>query len=360
MLFRSTLIASLLALNTFAQSEQAFLGFNSGATFADKKAKKQADFEAEFKTAALLRNSPGQFNAVRLYTSIQSGTKEDPIEAIAAAVSTNTKILLGMWCSGTDSIASELKAIKTAITQHGTRFTDLVIGISVGSEDLYRTSPSGKANKAGDGKTADQIVSFINDARTALNQTTLNSKPLGHVDTWSAWADKGNKAVLDAVDWVGTDLYPYYEKDHGNSAANMTTVFDYIYKETVNAAKNSSKPVWVTETGWPVSGPDFGQAKASLNISSTYWNTVGCAKLFGRVNTFWYNLRDSNPDNKEKFAITKDLSTTPQFDLGCPAGSGAPASINVGPKVVISGAAEVAVHKAFPAVVGLAAAILLL
>jgi glucan endo-1,3-beta-D-glucosidase len=43
---------------------------------------------------------------------------------------------------------------------------------------------------------------------------------------------------------------------------------------------------------------------------------------------WWYTLRDSNPANKEKFAITQDLSTTPLFNLTCPADSGAPAAIN--------------------------------
>jgi glucan endo-1,3-beta-D-glucosidase len=72
MLFPSALaVTSLLAL-ACAQSEQAYLGFNSGATLANKNPKKQADFETEFKTAALLRNSPGHFNAVRLYTNIQA------------------------------------------------------------------------------------------------------------------------------------------------------------------------------------------------------------------------------------------------------------------------------------------------
>lgn len=52
----------------------------------------------------------------------------------------------------------------------------------------------------------------------------------------------------------------------------------------------------------------------------------------GKTNTWWYNLRDSNPDNDAKFAITADLSATQTaFNLTCPAGSGAPASVNTEP-----------------------------
>jgi len=79
-----------------------------------------------------------------------------------------------------------------------------------------------------------------------------------------------------------------------------------------------TKPVWVTETGWPATGETWDQAVPSVENAKYYWQEVGCRKLFNKVPTFWYNLRDSNPDNTMKFAITNNLSTTPLFDLTCP------------------------------------------
>jgi glucan endo-1,3-beta-D-glucosidase len=236
-------------------------------------------------------------------------------------------MLLGIWCSGTTNIAPELRALKSALATHGQKLADLIIGISVGSEDLYRVSESGIANKAGLGNDANTILGFIKDVRSAISGTSLAGKPVGHVDAWSAWANSTNGVVIDAVDFVGVDLYPYYEKDKGNDFSNMTNVYEYIYG-SVTSAVGDKKPMWVTETGWPASGPDFGQAKASVDNAKAYWDTIGCGKLFGRTNTFWYNLRDSNPANKEKFGISKDLTSTPIFNLTCPSGSGAPASIN--------------------------------
>ena len=87
----------------------------------------------------------------------------------------------------------------------------------------------------------------------------------------------------------------------------------------------------VTETGWPYenTGPAWGEAEASQANMAGYWHNLGCADLSGRVNTFWYTLKDADLSAKQKFAITsEDLSTTPSFNLTCPAGSGAPASIN--------------------------------
>ncbi|KAF2733670.1 glycoside hydrolase [Polyplosphaeria fusca] len=304
---------------------EVYLGFNSGATDDSKKAKKQADFEKEFKTAQKLQNSPGSFNSIRLYTNIQAETTDTPIEAFPAAVKTNTKLLLGLWCSGTTTIDNEISALTKAIDQYGTNFTNLVVGISVGSEDLYRVSESGIRNSAGVGQDAETIIDFIKDVRKALKDTSLSKTLIGHVDTWSAWANKSNSEVIDEVDFVGTNLFPYFEDDKGNDISNVTNVFEFALNSTEKAV--GDKPVWITETGWPVSGPDFGEAKATMDNAKTYWDTVGCT-LFGRQNVWWYVLRDSNPDNDAKFAVTKDLSTTPQFNLTCPAGSGAPASIN--------------------------------
>lgn len=320
------IVASVLVtLTALAHGQQVYQGFNSGATTDTGKAKEEADFEKEFNTAQNLQGTPGKFNSFRLYTNIQSGTTDTPISAFQAAVNTNTSLLLGLWCSGTTNIKNELSALSKANDQFGQKLADLVIGISVGSEDLYRVSESGIRNKAGVGQDAEQMVSFIKDVRDAIKKTPLSSKPVGHVDTWTAWINESNSAVVEAVDWVGTDLYPYYEDDKGNPFSNATTLFDIGFNKSKAAA--GDKPVWITETGWPSTGPEFGQAEATLDNARGYWSTVGC-KLFGRTNVWWYTLRDSNPDNKAKFAITKDLSTTPLFDLTCPPDSGAPQITN--------------------------------
>lgn len=311
----TTALAAAGALASGASAEN-YLGFNSGSTKADRSAKVKADFEAEFKTAQGLENAPGTFNAVRLYTNIQAGSTTDPIEAFDAAMETNTKILLGIWTSGTDNINNELAALKNAVDKYGTKFTDLVIGMSIGSEDLYRVSVTGIANKAGVGAGPDVIVNFINQYKKAVANTGLAKVPVGHVDTWDSWTNGTNKPVLDAVDWVGVDEYPYYENGKGNDIKNSGTLFDRAFDAVTGAV--GGKPVWVTETGWPSTGPNWDQAVPSVENAKYYWDEVGCRRLFNKVPTFWYNLRDSNPDNTMKFAITKDLSTTPLFNLTCP------------------------------------------
>jgi glucan endo-1,3-beta-D-glucosidase len=293
-----------------------YLGFNSGSTLPDRSAKFKKDYVAEMKTAQGLNNAPGTFNSIRLYTNIQAYSQDDPIQAFEAAIETKTNLLLGVWASGTDNIDKELSALQKAVKQYGSKFTDLVIGISIGSEDLYRDSVTGIKNKAGVGNSPDTIVKFIGDYKKAFKDNALSKVPVGHVDTWDVWTNSSIKPVIDAVDWVGVDEYPYYENGKGNSIKRSGNLFDRAFDATVAAV--NGKPVWLTETGWPYTGPNWDEAVASVENAKYYWDEVGCRKLFNKVPTFWYNLRDSNPDNTMKFAITKDLSTKPLFDLTCP------------------------------------------
>ncbi|KAF4956507.1 hypothetical protein FGADI_3786 [Fusarium gaditjirri] len=308
----ATLAAGALALGVEAKN---YLGFNSGATLANRAAKFKADFQAEFETAQNLKSAPGDFSAVRLYTNIQAYSEDDPIEAFEAAIDTKTEILLGVWTSGTDNIDKEISALKKAVDKYGSKLTDLVIGVSVGSEDLYRNSVTGVKNKGGVGVQPDVLVDFINDFKKAFKGTPIGEIPVGHVDTWDVWGNATNKAVLDAIDFIGVDEYPYYENDKGNSIDNAAKLFNKAYEATI--AASGGKPVWVTETGWPYKGPDWDEAVPSVKNAQKYWRDVGCKYLFNKTPTFWYTLRDSNPDNKMKFAITDNLSTTPLFDLSC-------------------------------------------
>ncbi|KAH7061936.1 glycoside hydrolase superfamily [Paraphoma chrysanthemicola] len=312
----ATLLALAAASVGSALAQDFVLGFNAGASDDKGKAKTQADFEKEFKTAKSLQGAPGNFTAIRLYSNIQWGTETTPIAAFPAAIATNTKLLLGIWASGTTSIDNELNTLQAAIKQYGSKLTDLVIGISVGSEDMYRVSESGIRNKAGVGNSAETIVGFIKDTRSKLANTALAKTPVTHVDTWTAWVNTSNKAVIDEIDFVAVNAFPFYESERDNTIDNAGSLLASALAATEGVA--GGKEVWITETGWAYSGPKFGAADATVDNAGKYWKDVGCA-LFGKRNVFWYTLRDANPENKVKFAITDNLNTKPRYDLTCAA-----------------------------------------
>lgn len=142
--FTPTLLAASATLSTVHAASK---GFNYGAFFGNNQAKQYVDFKYEFEAAKELPGTNGQFTSARLYTMIQHGTVNTEISAIQAAIDTKTELLLGLWASaGSAVIDNEIAALKAAISQHGSAFTDLVVGISVGSEDLYRITPTAIGN----------------------------------------------------------------------------------------------------------------------------------------------------------------------------------------------------------------------
>ncbi|KIV91840.1 hypothetical protein PV10_06333 [Exophiala mesophila] len=297
-------------------------GFNYGATFEDGTCRMVSDYEGAFNTARNLVGTDGGFTAARLYTTVQCDTVNTPTSAIQAAINTNTTLLLGMWASAGDGIfEDELAALTNAVNQYGTAFTDRVVGISVGSEDLYRSSPQGVAGEAGIGVDSATIVRYIDRVRDLIDRTPLlQDIPVGHVDTWTAWVLPENAIVAERVDWLGHNSFPYFEA----TLANPIEEADAIFYRALAATEGVSggKPVLVTETGWPHIGEDMNLAVASLENARTYWAGVGC-DLFGNRDTFWYTLTDANTGQTDiSFGVAgpgNPPSTTPVFDLSCEA-----------------------------------------
>ncbi|KAI9743841.1 MAG: hypothetical protein M1818_002575 [Claussenomyces sp. TS43310] len=310
--------STLLALASSISSALAvYQGFNYGSTQTDGSVKDQQTFEDEFTTAKGLVGTDGGFTSARLYTMIQGGTTSDVIQAIPAAIKTQTSLLLGLWASGGDAaFQNELTALKSAISTYGSDFTKLVAGISVGSEDLYRITPTGIAAKSGVGASPDLLISYIKTLRSTISGTALSGASVGHVDTWNAWTNGSNSAVIEAVDWLGVDEYPFFQKTMANGIEDGKTLFYNAYDAT--QAVSGGKDVWITEAGWPVSGSNSGDAVPSLANAKTFWDEVGCPS-FGKVNTWWYTVQDANPTTPDpSFGIVgSTLSTTPLFDLSC-------------------------------------------
>lgn len=309
--------SKMLALASSITSAMAAVqGFNYGSTFTTGAAKEQADFESEFKIAQALSGAPGTFNSARLYTMVQGGTTNDPISAIPAALNTDTTLLLGLWASAGDAtFANELQALKTAVSTYADSFSSLVVGISVGSEDIYRESPTGQANGDDPGASPDTIVDYIGQVKDVLTAAGI-SVPVGHVDTWNAWSNSSVTSVIEACDFIGIDTYPYYQNTETNGIDDAKYLFDKAV--AVTAAAAGSKPIWVTETGWPVSGPTENLAIPSTSNAKTFWDEIGCNELFGVTNVWWYTLRDADPGTPSpSFGIIGSSSTTPLYDLSC-------------------------------------------
>ncbi|KAJ4990647.1 glucan 1,3-beta-glucosidase [Stagonosporopsis vannaccii] len=316
MRFAPSVAASAALLST---ANAAIKGFNYGAQFNNDAAKTLTDFEYEFNAAKNLPGTDG-WTSARLYTMIQHGTQNTVIEAIQAAINTQTTLLLGLWASaGQESFNNEIVALKAAIDQFGTAFTDLVVGISVGSEDLYRISADGAGGNPGTEPSV--LVNYIKQTRDAIAGTPLSGAQLGHVDTWQVYVNASNNDVINNLDWVGMDAYPYFQSSFNNGIGSGADLFFDAYNQTVAASQG--KPVWVTETGWPVSGETVNQAVPSADNARIYWEDVTCKLVNDNVNLYYYILQDvqwGNPSPSFGIKPGGDLAqVSPLFDLSCPA-----------------------------------------
>ena len=220
-----------------------------------------------------------------------------------------------MWASaGQTVIDNEMNAFNAAVKQYGTSFTDLIVGISVGSEDLYRDSILGIQAKAGIGASPDTVSGYIDQVRSGVSSTGVTA-PIGHVDTWTAWVNTSVSAVAKNSDFIGMDAYPYFQSTMANDISVSKELFDSAYAQT--KAASQGKEIWVTETGWPVSGPQSNQATPSTQNAKQFWDQVGCGELFGQVNTFWYTLQDALPSTPAPSFGLVNSGTTPLYDLSC-------------------------------------------
>jgi exo-beta-1,3-glucanase (GH17 family) len=264
MRFTTTLAALAAAALPFTSAY--YKGFNVAANNPDGSCKTTAQWTTAFKKLQAL---PQKINNVRLYASSDCNTLAN---AVPAAISTGTKILVGVWAEDAAHYTAEKNALEAAIKAHGSSW---ILAVSVGSEDLYRGDTD-----------ANTLANQIYDVRGMVHQ--WNNVPVGHVDTWTAWVDGANQAVITASDFHGMDGYPYFQNTAIADAA--TTFWD-----SVTATKNvaGGKPVMVTETGWPISGPKSGAAVPSLANAKKYWHTVAC-KAFKEIDIFWYVYMDWN------------------------------------------------------------------
>lgn len=264
-----TAIAALTASIPFTTAY--YQGFNVGANNPDGSCKTTAQWEEAFNK---LKGLPQKITSVRLFASSDCNTLAN---AVPAALTTGTKLLVGVWTEDAAHFTAEKNALEAAIKAHGTSW---ILAISAGSEDMYRKDT-----------TADYLAQQIYDVRGMVRALGVTAD-VGHVDTWTAWVDGSNDVVIKACDFIGMDGYPYWQ---GASIDDAYNVFFQSYTDVKNhvSSTGSSAWVWVTETGWPVTGPTNGAAVASVQNAQKFWRSVAC-QLFKEAHVFWYAYQDYN------------------------------------------------------------------
>jgi len=102
-----------------------------------------------------------------------------------------------------------------------------------------------------------------------------------------------------------------YTREKGQKIFLMLHLSIGLYADQITLQPGT--PVWVTETGSPVSGDSFGAAVPSIANAQSYWSTVACA-AFSQVDIFWYAYQDYN--SNPSFGVI-GANGQPLYNLAC-------------------------------------------
>ncbi|KAJ4418091.1 hypothetical protein N0V82_005754 [Gnomoniopsis sp. IMI 355080] len=252
-----------------------YRGFNFKSYTADgSTCKNRTDWAYAFSS---VRQLPNGINAARLFHAYEC---DSLVNAVPEAIVNGMQILVGLDDSDT-KFPAEKGALIAAIEKHGWGW---LLGVAVGSESLYQGAI-----------TPDNLAGKIQDVKGMIR--ALSGYPgnieVGHVDTTNAWFDNTNDPVMMASDFIGVDIYPYFQLEDNNHISNAGQLFNNAIAQALKsvAAAGSKASVWVTETGWPVTGSSLGEAVPGVENAASYFQEVACPS-FGQMNTFWFTYQD--------------------------------------------------------------------
>ncbi|ODQ52251.1 glycoside hydrolase [Saitoella complicata NRRL Y-17804] len=286
MLLSASLIAGVLSLaaKVTADANVGTLGFAVGATNPDGTCKSTDDYVNDF-------------NVLKDYTSLIRTYSMSDCYTLAnilpALESTGMTAILGIWAGPGStyetSFQYELGNLTTYATQYSSAFTSNVVGITVGSEVLYR----------GD-LTPDELVSRIKEVKTTASGVGYSGM-VGTADSWNMWTNSSNNAVIEAVDLILTNAFPYWQSIGIDSAGS--SFFNSISSALASIQSvNANAKFYVGETGWPTEGTTLGSAVPSVDNAQQFWKEGVCAMREWGVDVFVFEAFDE-PD---KASATSD------------------------------------------------------
>jgi len=274
---------------------QLMSGFNLGANLPNGACKSTADWEAEFNK---IKSWDPAFNTVKLFSTADCWALAN---AVPAAKATGMKIWAGIWAIDDNKFNNEKAALEQAFRDHG---ADWLAGINVGSESLYR-------KEIQPWRLAEEIYDVKGMVQVAYGYSHI---PVGSADTWTSWVDGANNAVIDAVDVVLMNGFPYWQ---GASPENALGVFNQGVSRTSAAVKG--KQVIIGETGWPTAGPDFEGSHPSVENLQSYWKSVGCNLKTRNIPFFWFSGFDE-PQRESEIERNFGIATSDRnlkINLSC-------------------------------------------
>ncbi|MHB9080399.1 MAG: dockerin type I domain-containing protein [Pirellulaceae bacterium] len=196
------------------------------------------------------------------------GCTGDLEEAGRIAHELGNSVAVGAWINS--DLATNETEIDSLVEQAIQGHADMVI---VGSEVLYR-----------DDVPEETLIGYINDVKGRLTDAGI-SIPVTTADIYGSLLD--HPAVIDAVDVVLANYYPFWER------VSIDTAVARLHRShLLLQTMAGGKEVIVSETGWPSDGEQVGDAVPSPENAAFYFlNFVSWARD-NNVKYFYFEAYD--------------------------------------------------------------------
>ncbi|GAB9471318.1 hypothetical protein Gpo141_00008535 [Globisporangium polare] len=257
------------------------------------------------------------FAAVRTYHAQFYGQN-----VIDAVVANGLQVAIGIQMVGVNGSAYEyldddIAAAISAAKNH----PESVLAIYAGNENLI--------NGDFGSTSADDIISVINQVKSALKGTKGANVPVGTVQRLEEWLNAADVSrVAAASDVVGVNIYPFFTK---GGESDMIGSLDAQW--TTMTTKYGASKARLTETGWPSQGSvsDTGNTPSLVNAQKYYAAfTQWAANRGTSTSPFYFMMYDllkahATSDYEQHFGVSTAGGAL-KFDLGSSSSSQSRAS----------------------------------
>lgn len=177
------------------------------------------------------------------------------------------KVAANAWLS--KDLAQNASEIASLISNANAGLVDIAV---VGSEAILRNDI-----------TEAQLLAYMNQVRQAIPANV----PVTTADVWGTFIAHPN--LMAASDIVFANFYPYWE---GTSVENAVCSLTQEYQRLV--AASGSRPVAVSETGWPSSGNAIGAAILSAENANLYALQYLSWAAVNKIPSFYFEAFDES------------------------------------------------------------------
>lgn len=222
-------------------------------------------------------------NAVRLYGTDCNQTQM-VLHAIDKLELTDMKVWMGVWID-TNQTTTDRQLQQMYDILGNTSDLSVFKGVIVGNEALYR---------AGVDKTQSEqeLIDILNDVRSQFKSKGYDL-PIATSDLGDNW----NAQLVTAVDYVMSNIHPFFAGVTPNVAASWT--WEFWQNHDVVLTQGTDVKQLISETGWPSGGGEdcggtdgtctAGQSGAVANVTgmNTFMDNWVCQALANGTEYFW-------------------------------------------------------------------------